>query len=217
MPDATQLRDFDSWKEKSASIKKNEKGIRILEPGEEYTREDGSAGVSYNVKKVFDISQTTAKPQPPRERPDERQLIRALMQSSPVTIVISESLPPDVTAHYDPDNGVISIRKGMSASDIVRALSQEIARAEMDKHDGTYDRSSAAFTAYCASYVICQKAGFDVSQFNFDRLPDYYASMDPQTGRGELTRIRNVTADILEDMNARLEQQKDKARHQPER
>jgi len=217
MPDATQLRDFDGWKEKSASIKKSEKGIRILEPGEEYTREDGSTGVSYNVKKVFDISQTTAKPQPLRERPDERQLIRALMQASPATVVISESLPPDVAAYYDPNNGVISIRKGMSASAIVRALSQEIAHAELDKHDGTYDRGRVAFTAYCASYVICQKTGFDVSQFNFDRLPEYYASMEPQTGRGELTRIRYVTADILENMNAKLEQQRDKAKKEPER
>jgi hypothetical protein len=143
--------------EKNANIKKNEKGIRILEPGDEYTREDGTTGVSYNVKKVFDISQTTARREQPRERPDARQIVRALMQASPVTVNISENLPPDVGAHYDSKNGVINIRKGMSAQDIVRSLSQEIAHAEMDSQDGRYDRGNAAFTAYCASYVVCQR------------------------------------------------------------
>lgn len=217
MPDATQLRDFDGWKEKTASIKKNEKGIRILEPGDEYTREDGTTGVSYNVKKVFDVSQTTAQPQQQHERPDERQLIRALMQASPVTVIISETLSPDIGARYDPHDRAISIRRGMAAQEIVRALSQEIAHAKMDNRDERYDRSSSEFTAYCVSYVVCRKVGFDVSNLNFERLPESFLGMDPQTGRGELTRIRNVTADILEDMNARLEQQKDKARHQPER
>ena len=36
MPDATQLKDFDGWKESGASIKKHQKGISILEPGDEY-------------------------------------------------------------------------------------------------------------------------------------------------------------------------------------
>ena len=196
MPEATQLRDFDGWKEKNANIKKNEKGIRILEPGDEYAREDGTTGVSYNVKKVFDISQTTARREQQIEHPDARQLIRALMQASPVTVNISEDMPLDVGAHYDPNNGVINIRRGMSAQDIVRTLSQEIAHAEMDGQDGKYDRGDVAFTAYCASYVVCRKIGFEVKQFSFERLPESYSGMEPQAGRSELTRIRNVSADI---------------------
>lgn len=57
MSEATRLGDFDYWKDNNASIKKNERSMRILDPGNEYTRKDGSIGVSYNVKKVFDISQ----------------------------------------------------------------------------------------------------------------------------------------------------------------
>lgn len=217
MPEATQLKDFDSWKEKNANIKKNEKGIRILEPGEEYTREDGTTGVSYNVKKVFDISQTTAKREPQRVNPDIRQLIRALMQVSPVTVSISENLPLDVGSHFDPANGVINIRKGMEAQDIFRSLSQEIAHAEMNGQNDTYNRSDSAFTAYCASYVVCCKVGFDVSRFSFDRLPESYTNVEPQTGRSELTRVRNVAADILDKMNVKLQLQHDKASRQPER
>jgi hypothetical protein len=217
MPDATQLRDFDGWKEKNANIKKNEKGIKILEPGEEYTREDGTTGISYTIKKVFDISQTTAKLQQSKDRYDERQLIRALMQASPVTVIISETLSPDIGACYDPYENVISIRKGMSAQEIVRTLSQEITHAKMDNRDEKRDRNSAAFTAYCASYVVCRKVGFDGSGFIFDRLPDSFSGMEPQGGRSELTRIRDLAADIIESMNTSMEQQRDKATRQPER
>lgn len=60
-PDAKQLADFKGWKNNGVYIKKGESGITLLEPGEEYTKEDGSIEVSYNSKKVFDITQTNAK------------------------------------------------------------------------------------------------------------------------------------------------------------
>ena len=47
-PDATQLADFKGWKDNGVYIKKGESGIVLLEPGEEYTKDDGSIGVSYN-------------------------------------------------------------------------------------------------------------------------------------------------------------------------
>ena len=71
--DATQLSDFKGWKNNGVFIKKGESGIVLLEPGEEYTKEDGTVGVSYNSKKVFDISQTTAKVKDrPAMKRDER-------------------------------------------------------------------------------------------------------------------------------------------------
>ena len=76
--DATQLSDFKGWKNNGVFIKKGESGIVLLEPGEEYTKEDGTVGVSYNSKKVFDISQTTAKAKDrPAMKRDERLLLKA--------------------------------------------------------------------------------------------------------------------------------------------
>lgn len=86
-PDATQLKDFDGWKDAGASIKRQQKGISILEPGEEYEREDGSIGTSYNVKRVFDISQTTARAKAqPSVSMDDRLLLKALISRPPVPI-----------------------------------------------------------------------------------------------------------------------------------
>ena len=59
-PDATQLADFAAWKNTGVHIKKGVCAINLLEPGQEYTNQDGTVKTSYKVKKVFDVSQTTA-------------------------------------------------------------------------------------------------------------------------------------------------------------
>ena len=77
-PEATRLADFDTWKSGGVYVKRGEDGIVILEPGKEYEREDGSVGVSYDVKKVFDISQTNSRQRvAPTVTRDERLLLKA--------------------------------------------------------------------------------------------------------------------------------------------
>ena len=84
-PEATKLADFDHWKESGVYVKRGADAITILEPGKEYEKDDGSTGVSYNVKKVFDISQTRAGQQPaPTVARDERLLLKALMNNAPL-------------------------------------------------------------------------------------------------------------------------------------
>ena len=61
MPEAKRLGDYEYWAEQGEYVKKGSEAISILEPGNEYTREDGSTAISMNVKKVFDISQTGAE------------------------------------------------------------------------------------------------------------------------------------------------------------
>lgn len=67
-PQATQLKDFDDWGKDNVKITKGAKSISILEPVE-YTRADGSPGISYNVKKVFDVTQTNGRKAPAVRKP----------------------------------------------------------------------------------------------------------------------------------------------------
>ena len=53
LPEATRIKDFSGWGEDNVRLKKGVKGISILEPVE-YTKKDGSQGISYKVKKMFD-------------------------------------------------------------------------------------------------------------------------------------------------------------------
>jgi len=214
-PEATKLADYKTWKENDANVIKGETGITILEPGPEYSREDGSVGVSYNAKKVFDILQTNAiQATPPVVKRDDRLLLKALLNNAPVAININDKLPDKIAAMYMPKTKEILIRKGMDGVDIFRALSQELAHAEMDK--GSYNRSECVFPAYCASYIICKRNELDVSNYSFDRLPAAYMDMEPKDVRAELCKIRDTANDISSKMSKLLEPPKSQNKNKDE-
>jgi len=202
-PDATKLADFEKWKGDGSFVNKGEKGINILEPGEEYTRDDGSIGVNYNVKKVFDISQTNADQKTqPIVKHDERILLKALMGLSPVPINISDNLPGNLNALYQSQDKVILVRKGMDGQSIFCALSQEIAHARMD--DGNYNRNNSDFCAVAVSYILSKRNGVDVNSYDFSKMPERFASLDVKEVRGELTSIRSVCDEMVKEMDTTL-------------
>ena len=157
-PEATRLADFDHWKGSGVYVKRGADAITILKPGKEYEKDDGSTGVSYNVKKVFDIPQTSSRQQAvsPVAR-DERLLLKALMNNAPCRFAISNELPEGVNvAYYDKDN-TIRVRQGLDAPTIFRGLAQELAYVHMTK--GNYSCENPAFVLYSVSYMLCQRNG----------------------------------------------------------
>lgn len=199
-PEATRIADFDSWKEQGVFIRRKETGFYILEPGEEYKREDGSTAISYNPKKMFDIAQTTAKKTEPPAYPDDRTRIKALMDRSPVQIVIGDALPADVHALYQPDVRNIVIRRGLGANDIFRALAPELAHAEMDRSNTNYSRSDHNFHAYSAAYILCKQFDVETASFRFGRVAERLKDMEPQQIRAELTVMKEAAHDISRRM-----------------
>ncbi|MEY8234065.1 hypothetical protein AALA82_21090, partial [Oscillospiraceae bacterium 50-16] len=194
-PEATKLADFDTWKADGVYVKRGQDAITILEPGKEYKKDDGSVGVSYNVKKVFDISQTRANQRPaPAVARDERLLLKALMNNAPCRFSISNELPEGVNVAYHPQNSVIYVRQGLDAPTIFRGVAQELARAHMDK--GGIACESPDFTAYSVSYMLCKRNGVSVEGFSFDRLPESYAMMDAKALRAEAGVMRDVAGTI---------------------
>lgn len=209
MPTATQIKDFDGWKDAGASIKRQQKGISILEPGSEYERDDGTIGTGYNVKKVFDISQTTARAKAqPTVNMDDRLLLKALIHRPPAHIQTVDDLPGGMGAFYDHEQQVIFVRRGMDAPDIFRSVSTELAHAEIAAAKESYTREDAAFSAYCASYMLCRRNGVDVRGYDFTSLPENLRESDPQTQRAALSEIRDAAANISARMSRVLEQSK---------
>jgi len=216
-PDATRIADFETWKEQGVYIRKKESGFYILEPGEEYQRDDGTTAISYNLKKMFDISQTGAQKRETLPYPDERTRIKALMENAPVPILISDSLPEGINALYTPVDRDIKIRRGLDAGEIFRSLSQELAHAEIDKGDGSYSRSDYTFHTYCVSYMLCKQYGVDINNFRFDRASQMFQGMNAQEIRAELSAIREASAEISGRMNRMLTQSREQKRQEPER
>ena len=202
-PGATKIADFTTWKEDDVSVNKGEKAITILEPGSEFTREDGTTGFSINVKKVFDISQTSSENfNMHRRKPDERAAIKALIASAPCDIKMVDELNVS-NARYSPDKNTIFIVKGLDADEIFRSLAFEIGIAKCAEKD--IDRKDGMFPSYCASYILCERNGFDTGSFNFDKVPERFADSDVKDIRKSLNSIRDMSNEVSQDMNRHFE------------
>ena len=199
-PEATRLGDFDHWKANGVYVRRGADAITILEPGKEYQKDDGSVGVSCNVKKVFDISQTNSRQQAaPVVNRDDRLLLKALMNNAPCRVAISNELPEGVNVAYHAKESVIYVRQGLDAPTIFRGLAQELARAHMDKRG--CECLNPDFTAYSVSYMLCKRNGVSVEGFSFDRMPKDYGLLDAKAIRVEAGIIRDVAGEITADMN----------------
>lgn len=206
MPEATQLKDFDGWKDAGVSVQRKAKSVKILEPGKEYDREDGTRGTSFEVKRVFDVSQTRGRLRTaPIVKPDDRALLKALISRTPVPIQTVDTLPNSMGALYDHDQQIIFVCKGMGAEDIFRSVSKELAHAEIAEMRDNYDRNDAAFAAYSASYLLCKKYQISTADYNFSRLPASIRESDAQGIRATLTEIRDAAAQISQRMYRALE------------
>lgn len=201
-PEATRLCDSKTWQKNHVFINKGETGIIILEPGKEYTREDGRTVTPYNAKKVFDISQTNAKPRPQRTKtPDARVVVKAMIKTSPVPVEISNQLPEAVKAIYQPEAKKIFIRQGLDGDEIVRLLSKEIAFARLDK--GGFNRENLEFSAQAISYIVTSRSGFEPAPIT--RISEQFLSLSAKEKRAEFSQIRDQANTISNTINKALE------------
>lgn len=190
MPAATQVRSFDAWKKAGASIGKGQTAIKILEPGQPFMGDDKQMHTPYNVKPVFDITQTDAKPEPAAER-GERELLKALVNYAPIACVPADTVSGGHAAHFDGKQ--ILVWKGCAPLDLFRGIATEMAAAKLGH----------GFGAQCAAYMLCRQHGVEPPALSV--IPKEFYSNDPQAIRGELNKIREVAGDIGKRMQRNLE------------
>ena len=206
MPEATQLKDYGSWKQSRAYVDKDAQKVTILEPGKEYEREDGSKAVGYNAKIVYDISQTSAKDrQQPQEQKTMRELVSAMIDASPVSFVPVDDL--ELPAFYDSSQQTIFIKTGLSEEQLFVSMAKEVSAAVFDcKHKESRDDSD--FKSFCVAYMVSSRYGVDTKGFRFDKLPKEFEGMETQAFKGELGSMRDVLGEIQSDMYKSLEKNK---------
>ena len=219
-PDARRLGDKDFWRDQGVYIKRQEFGrpIKIVESNGEYTRDDGSIGVSYNIKRVYDISQTTARTRAPQAvSHDARALLNALIYKRPAPVQSVDELPNGMNAVYDREQNTIFVRRGLSANDLFCGLSKALAQAELARTGEEYTEENAGFKAQCVSYILGKEFGVDVSGYAFEAPADFLRTDDPQEIRAELSEIRDTAYDISARMARSLEQNKAPRQSEQER
>ena len=206
MPEATQLKDYGSWKQSRVYVDKDAQKVTILEPGKEYQRDDGSKAVGYNAKIVYDVSQTSAKDrQQPQEAKTMRELVSAMIDASPVSFVPVDDL--ELPAFYDSSQQTIFIKTGLSEEQLFVSMAKEVSAAVFDcKHKESRDDSD--FKSFCVAYMVSSRYGVDTKGFNFDKLPKEFEGMETQAFKGELGSMRDVLGEIQSDMYKSLEKNK---------
>ena len=197
-PQAVQLKDFDDWSKDNIKITKGAKSISILEPVE-YAKRDGTTGISYNVKKVFDVAQTNGKrPPAPTANRDPKALITTMLDSSPVNVEATNDLPyPNMAAFYNNEEQTLYVKRDVGDSvAVAQCVAQELGHAQLSINSDSYSRSDMGFQAVCIGYMLCKKYGIDTQNFAINRIPDKLANKEPKDIRFELTKTRNAMADI---------------------
>lgn len=215
MPDATQLKDYNAWKQSRVYVNKDAQKIVILEPSKEYTLDDGTKAVGYNAKVVYDISETSAKDRQQAQEPKTmRELVSAMIDASPVPFVPVADL--EIPAYYDSKQQTIFIKTGLTEEQLFVSMAKEVSAAVFDfKHNESRDASD--FKSFCVAYMVSTRYGVDTRGFSFDRLPREFSEMDTQVFKGELGSMRDVLGEIQSDMFKSLEKNKPPKNKEQER
>lgn len=207
-PEATYVADFETWKEKGRSVKRNENGIKVFEQNGEFTRDDGSVGLSYNVRRVFDVSQTRGRQPQPRATLTMplKEKIKALMKNTPVTVRPSEQVSESVGALYSAEDNTIYVARTNDWNKLFFVVARELARAE--GHEDT-------FICDCAANITCER--FGVPQKNSDAIPNDIAEMEPREKRAILSDAHEAASNTIERVDGLLYAELQKQKSQPER
>ena len=202
-PEGTAFKDFDGWKKEGISIAKGETGIVLLIPGKTYIAKDGTEKQSFDTKRVFDISQTTALHKTaPIVQYDPRVLLKALLRQAPCKVEAKDDMNPKINAAYQPNTKSIVVRPGMDAPDIFRLVAQEIVHAMHDGED--YKRGDWSFRASCAAYILCKRFHVSVDAFDFSNVKTAYHDKNAAEMQAELNVIRDTANKISGGMEQEL-------------
>ncbi len=212
-PKAKKIKTFGEWGEDGIAIKKGEKSIQILEPVE-YTKADGSDGISYNIKKVFDIEQTTEKKSEEKRSYDMKQVMISMLDIVPVEIQSVQEIPIiQALAYYNDQKETLYVRRDAGTpEEIIKSIAVELGHAQMAMGMKPYKRQEFQEEARCIGYMLCRKYGVEGVELSLQKMQSKWQGMEPKVVRGDLSRIKNVMSELQGKINselyARLQKQK---------
>lgn len=197
-PQATQLKEFRDWQEDGVKVSKGAKSLSILEPVE-YAKKDGSTGIAYNVKKVFDVSQTNGRrPAAPTLDRDPRKLVAVMLDTAPIDVATVEELPsPNMGAFYRNEDQTLNVKRDIGDSvALCQCVAQELGHAQLAMSCEAYSRREMGFSAVCVGYMLCRKFGVDTRSFAIEDIPDGLKNKEPKGIRAELSKTRSAMNEI---------------------
>lgn len=201
LPNATQLKDYNGWKEAKVNFKtRYPKRVVILEPGEAYTNKEGKKVTPIYSKEVIDISETNLKPN--SRTYDKKLILQSLLHNAPADIKAVDSLEDGKMCNWDKDNNVIYVCRSEDYNLVISSVAKELANINLYENTNNYDQVQAE----CISYMICKKYGIDTELENVDKLSLRFSNMESKDIKDELSNMKNVFEDINNNIGQYLDE-----------
>ena len=96
----------------------------------------------------------------------------------------------------------------MSASDIFRSVSLELAHADLQQETKDYSRSADGYKAYYASYLLCKRYDIDAGGYDTNALKEVLKGKEKKEIANSLDSIKDTAKSISYRMSRALEQNK---------
>jgi hypothetical protein len=193
-PDATRVAGFWKWKELGRSVKKGEKGIRILAPivgvrrkkEDEVKADSDSAAINkavlvgFRSAYVFDVSQTEGAELPEMRQVsgdvgENRDRLIAFIERQGIELVFTERIAPALGMSY---GGRIAILPGQSKAEEFSTLVHELAHEMLHKAERrtATTKTVRETEAEAIAFVIGKAVGLDTGTASADYIQLYHGN-----------------------------------------
>lgn len=212
-PTATRVASFTDWQKLGRSIRKGEKGIRIIAP-HTYKDIDPQTGeekqyLAFHLTHCFDVSQTTGKPLPQHPAHDLTgsldnfaTLQDAITAISPAPISY-RPLADGVHGCYSTRTGEITICTGLSERQTIKTLLHEVAHAHLHCHGGEQERAdqfTREIQAESVAYVVCRYLDIDSSAYSFGYITGWSRSKELKELKSSIEAISKAADAMIADL-----------------
>jgi N-terminal domain of anti-restriction factor ArdC/IrrE N-terminal-like domain len=184
-PEASRVAGFHAWKKLNRSVKKGEKGIRILAPMTYKDAEDPEAvRVSFRSVAVFDVSQTEGEPLPEIVTPlegDDQGLLQALKEfacNKGFWVLAEDMGETNGTCSYRSPI-TITLNPNRSLLQQAKTLAHELGHALLhcgENYTGHDAKSAMELEAESVAFIVLQHFGVDSGDYSFGYISHWVAS-----------------------------------------
>jgi N-terminal domain of anti-restriction factor ArdC len=211
-PTATRVAGMYAWNQLGRSVKKGEKGIRILAPiigirrkADDEAKKDDPAYtnkpvlVGFRNAYVFDVSQTDGAELPEMERAygdvgENRDSLLAFIEHQGIELVFTESIAPALGCSY---GGRIAILPGQSEAEEFATLVHEVAHELLHKAERrtTTTKTVKETEAEAVAFVVGKAVGLTMGSASADYIQLYHGNASLLAESLEV--VQQVSAVIL--------------------
>ena len=192
-PNATLLKDRESWKKDRVFVNKDANKIIILEP-KNYTNAEGINVSSFYPKEMYDIAETKAKKQIKKYPYKSETILKTILRIAPVRIDIVNS-DNAKSVSFNEAKEQIEIKENTEINEMIQGLINEIASIQLDT---VQNNEVNNFRNQCVTFMVSQRYGLPLENINIVDVPEEIRQLEPKEIKVEFTPLAEC-ADIIID------------------